>query len=163
MNGINMAQGICDLDVPDSVINGAKQAMDQGYNIYMPCEGFPDLRKAVANRMNTQYGMAVDPESQVFISAGATGAFYSVCMAMFNPGDEVILFEPYYGYHTATLKAMDLTPVYTRMSPPDWAIDWDHLASLITLRTRAMVVNTPGNPSGKVFTPNRTGAVGRPG
>lgn len=151
VNGINMAQGICDLDVPREIIQGSQQAMDQGYNIYMPCEGFPDLRTAVARRMKTCHGMDVDPESQVFISAGATGAFFSVCMALFNPGDEVILFEPYYGYHTATLKAMNLNPVFTRMAPPDWTIDWDHLSSLITPKTRGMVINTPGNPSGKVF------------
>lgn len=151
VNGINMAQGVCDLDVPDAIIDGAKQAMDQGYNIYMPCEGYPDLRKAVADRMNRQHMTMVDAESQVFVSAGATGAFYSVCMALFNPGDEVILFEPYYGYHTATLNAMGLKPVFTRMTPPDWTLDWDHLASVITAKTRALVVNTPGNPSGKVF------------
>lgn len=149
--GINMAQGICDLDIPAPILDGTKEAMDSGFNIYMPCEGFPDLRKAVADRVNARYGMNVDAQSQVVVSAGATGAFYSVCMALFNPGDEVILFESYYGYHTATLKAMGLTPLFTRLAPPDWTIDWDHLAAIITPQTRAMVINTPGNPSGKVF------------
>ncbi|GAB6096382.1 pyridoxal phosphate-dependent aminotransferase [Desulfatiferula olefinivorans] len=149
--GINMAQGVCDLDIPAQVIEGAKQAMDEGQNIYMPCEGYPDLRTAVANRLDREHGMAVDAESQVFISAGATGAFYAVCMALFNPGDEVMLFEPYYGYHRSTLSAMGVNAVFSRLKAPSWAFDWDQMASLITDKTRALVLNTPANPSGKVI------------
>lgn len=148
--GINMAQGVCDLDIPTPVIEGAKRAMDNGQNIYMPCEGYPDLRQAVANRLQRDHGMVVDAERQVFISAGATGAFYAVCMALFNPGDEVMLFEPYYGYHRATLSAMGVKTVFSRLKTPDWTFDWDQMASLITDKTRALILNTPANPSGKV-------------
>ena len=86
------------------------------------------------------------------VSAGATGAFYCVCLALLDSGDEVILFEPYYGYHVSTLLAADAVPRYVPMEPPDWTFSLDELERAVTPRTRAILVNTPGNPSGKVFT-----------
>ena len=151
LDGINMAQGVCDLEIPDVITQGAKAAIDNGFNTYMACEGYPDLRKAVADKMNRFYGMTVDPETEVFISAGATGVFYSVCMALLNPGDEVLLLEPFYGYHTATLKALGCKPVFAALEPPEWTINPDALEAAVSPATRALVLNTPGNPSGKVF------------
>lgn len=151
LNGINMAQGVCDLEIPQEIVSAAKNAIDNGYNIYMACEGFPDLRGAIAEKMDRFYGMTVDPEKEVFVSAGATGVFYTTCMALLNPGDEVILLEPYYGYHKATLEALGCTPVYVTLKAPDWELDMDKLAEVVTPKTRAIVLNTPGNPSGKVF------------
>ncbi|MFZ5374677.1 MAG: aminotransferase class I/II-fold pyridoxal phosphate-dependent enzyme, partial [Campylobacterota bacterium] len=100
--GINMAQGVCDLPVPSEVIEGAKRAMDEGINIYTPTEGLSRLREAIAAKMKRFYGVNVSP-SEVLVSDGATGAFYTACLSLLEPGDEVILFEPYYGYHRATL------------------------------------------------------------
>jgi aminotransferase len=151
VDGINMAQGICDLDVPPCVIKGAKDAMDAGYNIYSSCEGLPELRWAVAEKMKAFYGMEVDPEAEVLISIGATGAFYTTCLALLDPSDEVILFEPFYGYHAATLAAIGCKPKYLSLKPPDWTLDREALESLATKRTRALVLNTPSNPAGKVF------------
>ena len=151
VDGINMAQGICDLDVPPCVIKGAKDAMDAGYNTYSSCEGLAELRRAVAVKMKASYGMEVDSEDEVLISIGATGAFYSTCLALLNPGDEVILLEPFYGYHAATLTAIGCTPSYLRLNPPDWTLDQVALESITTKRTRALVLNTPSNPAGKVF------------
>ena len=151
LNGINMAQGVCDLDIPAEITEGAKQAIDNGFNIYMPCEGHPDLRKAIGMKMKDFYNMEVDPESEIFVSAGATGAFYATCLALLNPGDEVLLLEPFYGYHTATLKAMGCIPVFASLEPPGWQLDPDALEKAVSGKTRAIVINTPANPSGKVF------------
>ena len=149
--GINMSQGVCDLDVPFNVIEGAKQAMDKGRNTYTPCDGLSELKQAVAAKAGRCYGMNVDAETEVVICIGATGAFYATCLSVLNRGDEVIMFEPYYGYHAATLKALDAVPVYVRLEPPDWKFSREMLDSVTTERTRAMIINTPANPSGKVF------------
>ncbi len=152
VNGINMAQGLCDLDVPPSVIEGAKDAVDAGQNTYTPCNGLPELRQAVAEKMKVSYGMDVDGETEVLISIGATGAFYSTCLTILDPGDEVIIPEPYYGYHVATLKSLGCTPQFLRLNPPAWSLEEAALESVLTKRTRALVLNTPANPTGKVFT-----------
>jgi aminotransferase len=86
------------------------------------------------------------------VSAGATGALYCACLALLNPGDEVIVFEPFYGYHISTLVATGAVPVYVRMSPPNWSFLMADLESVVTSRTRGIIINTPANPSGKVFT-----------
>ncbi len=95
--------------------------------------------------------MKVDHEKEVFISAGATGVFYATCLALLNPGDEVLLLEPFYGYHTATLKALGCKPVFAALETPDWTINMDALSQAVSPATRAIVLNTPANPSGKAF------------
>lgn len=159
MGGINMAQGVCDLEVPREVIEGAKAAMDQGINIYTPTEGLTRLREAIAAKMKRFYEVQIDP-SQVLVSDGATGAFYTACMALLNPGDEVILFEPYYGYHRSTLLSLEAVPVFARLEAPEWKLDMDALEALITKNTRAMVICNPANPSGKVYTREELEAIG---
>lgn len=151
-NGVNLAQGVCDLDVPSEVIEGAKRAMDEGYNIYTRYDGLAPLRRAVAEKEKRFTGLDVDPENQVVVSIGATGAFYSSCMALLNPGDEVILFEPFYGYHVNTLLALEVAPRFVELAAPDWAFSRDDLDRAASPKTKAIVVNTPLNPCGKVFT-----------
>lgn len=160
VKGINMAQGVCDLDLPPVVAAAAKQAIDDGKNIYMSSEGHAGLRRAIADRMKISYGMDVDHEQEIMVSAGATGAFYAVCLALFNRGDEIILFEPYYGYHDSILKILECVPVYSRLKRPEWTIDTTSLASLVTDRTRAIMINTPSNPAGKVFTADELQTLG---
>jgi aminotransferase len=151
VNGINMAQGVCDLEVPACVIQGAKDAMDAGINTYTPCAGMPEMLNAIARKVGRTSGLDIDPESEIVVSNGATGAFYCTCLSLLDPGDEVILFEPYYGYHRSTLTAIDCRPVYVRLDPPQWILTRDMLEAVRTERTRAIVLNTPANPSGKVF------------
>jgi aminotransferase len=103
----------------------------------------------------------VDPETEIVVSAGATGAFYCACLALLNPGDEVILFEPYYGYHISTLVATGGFPVYVRMQPPDWTFSDADLEAVVTPATRGIMINTPANPSGKVFTRNELERLAR--
>jgi aminotransferase len=151
VGGINMSQGVCDLEVPPQVLAGAKQAMDSGINVYTRYDGLLELREAVAKKQLRFTGIEVDSEKEIIVSAGSTGVLYCVCLALLNPGDEVIVFEPYYGYHMKTLIATQAVPVYVRTVPPDWSFSEDELESVVTSKTRAIILNTPSNPSGKVF------------
>src|SRR5207245_4059220 len=92
------------------------------------------------------------PESDIVVSAGSTGAFYCACLALLNPGDEVIVFEPFYWYHVQTLIALEVVPALVALRPPDWSFTVEDVQRAITPRTRAIVINTPSNPCGKVFT-----------
>ena len=159
LNGINMAQGVCDLEVPGVVIDAAKRAMDEGINIYTPTEGLPVLREAIATKMKRFYDITVEA-NQVLVSDGATGAFYTACMALLNPGDEVILFEPYYGYHRSTLLSLGAIPKFVRLEAPQWTLDMNALQAAVTSKTRAMVICNPANPSGKVFTKEELEQIG---
>ena len=150
--GINLSQGVCDTEVPLVVRRGAQEAMDGGINTYTHYAGLMELRAAVAEKQKRFYGIEVDPENEIVVSAGSTGAFYCACLALLNPGDEVILFEPYYGYHVQTLVATEAVPVYVRMKLPGWTFTLEDLEAVVTPRTRGIMINTPANPSGKVFT-----------
>jgi aminotransferase len=152
MGGINLAQGVCDTEVPASVRREAQAAIDNGINSYTRFDGLPVLRQAIARKMRDYNGISADPETQITVSGGSTGAFYCACLALLNPGDEVVLFEPYYGYHVNTLLAVEAVPVYVTMQAPDWRFARQDLEQAITPRTKGILVNTPANPSGKVFT-----------
>ena len=152
VGGINLSQGVCDTPVPVEVKQGAFDGVEEGFNTYTRYDGLDELRRAIAARRRLDYGLAVDPSSEIVVSAGATGALYCVCLALLDPGDEVVLFEPYYGYHVSTLLSVGAVPAYVPMRPPDWTFAPDDLERAVTPRTRAILVNTPGNPSGKVFT-----------
>lgn len=152
VKGINLAQGVCDTPVPDEVREGARRAMERGINSYTRAEGLAPLRQAIAEKMQRFNGIDCDPETEVIVNSGSTGSFYSACLALLNPGDEVILFEPYYGYHLNTLVAVEAVPRYVTLRAPDWEFSADELERVVTPRTRAIMINTPANPSGKVFT-----------
>jgi len=151
VNGINLSQGFCDLGLPEPVKNGAKDAMDKGINHYTRYDGLPELRNSIANKMLKYNNINIDPEKNIIVSCGATGAFYSACLALLNPYDEVIIFEPYYGYHVNTILAAGARPVYAKMMPPDWIFEINELEKLISKKTKGIMINTPANPSGKVF------------
>lgn len=151
IGGINLSQGVCDTLVPLSVRQGVTEAIENGTNTYTHYSGLKELRDAIEKKQRRFSGMDVDPDSEIIVSAGATGAMYCAFQALLNPGDEVIVFEPYYGYHISTLRAVEAVPVYVRMTPPDWSFSPDDLERKVTPRTRGIIVNTPGNPSGKIF------------
>jgi aminotransferase len=151
VGGINLAQGVCDLPVPEAVLRGAGEAMRRGSNIYTRFDGRIELRRAVAARQLRDTGLDADPEGQVVVSAGATGAFYSACLALLDAGDEVVVFEPYYGYHIVTLASLGIKPVFVTLAPPHWDFAAADLERVVTPRTRAIILNTPSNPAGKVF------------
>jgi aminotransferase len=151
MGGINLAQGICDTPVPTVVEEAAIRAIRSGHNIYTRLDGITRLRNAIAQKQQRDYGLSYDPESEVLAASGATGGLHAAAMALLNPGDEVLLFEPFYGYHVSTLKSMRVNPVFVPLAAPHWELDTDALHAAITPRTRAILLNTPANPSGKVF------------
>lgn len=160
VKGLNMAQGVCDTPSPSVVLKAAEQAMERGKNIYSRFDGLPELRQALAKKLLRDNGISADPETDITVSAGATGAFHCVCLALLQPGDEVILFEPYYQYHINALLAAGAKPVIVPMQAPDWTWSVEALERAVTARTAAIIVNSPGNPSGKVFTKMELDAIG---
>ena len=151
MGGINLAQGVCDTPVPAIVEEAAIEAMRNGQNIYTRCDGNDRLRAAIAQKQLRDYGLRYDPDREVMVTCGATAGLHVAAMALLDPGDEVILFEPFYGYHVNTLKVLGAVPVIVPLAEPDWELDTDALRAAITPRTRAILLNTPANPSGKIF------------
>jgi aminotransferase len=160
VKGINMAQGVCDTPAPSVVLKGAQRAIDQGYNLYTRFDGLPELREAIARKLADHNSIHADPERHITVSAGATGAFHCVCAALLDPGDEVILFEPYYQYHISALLAVEAVPVFVRMQAPAWTFALTQLEQAITPKTKAIIVNSPGNPTGRVFAQEELTAVG---
>ncbi|HVO30505.1 MAG TPA: pyridoxal phosphate-dependent aminotransferase, partial [bacterium] len=151
-----------DLPTPPAVAQGAKDAIDQRKSTYSRYEGVESLRREIAMKLARDNGMhGVDPETQIVVTVGSTGAFATTCLALFDPGDEVILFEPYYGYHLNTLRVAECKPVFVPMAPPDWTIDLKKLERAITKKTRAIMICTPSNPCGKVWTREEILAVGK--
>src|SRR5262249_15412854 len=115
VRGINLAQGICDTEVPLPVRRRAVEAIEDGQNSYTRLDGIATLRAAIARKMRDYNSVVCDPEREVVVTAGSTGAFYSACHALLDPGDEVIVFEPYYGYHVNTLASLRITPAYVTL------------------------------------------------
>lgn len=150
--GINLSQGVCDLTLPSPVRSGAVSAMTRGLNHYSRHDGITELRKAIADKLLRDSGIKADPEKNVVVSCGSTGAFYCACLALLNPGDEVIIFEPYYGYHVNTLDAARLKGRYVKLKAPEWTFELADLEKAVTPRTKGIMINTPANPCGKVFT-----------
>lgn len=157
--GLNMAQGVCDTPVPAAVLKAAALAMNQGKNVYSRFDGLPELRQALAMKLSRDNGIEADPETEITVSAGATGAFHAACLALLKPGDEVILFQPYYQYHINALLAVEAVPVIVTMQAPDWTFSPEAVDRAVTQRTKAIIVNSPGNPSGKVFTREELDAI----
>ncbi len=151
VGGINLAQGVCDTPVPPLLRRAAAEAIEAGENVYSRYDGREELRRALAEKMRRDNGIEYDAETEVIVTVGATGAFYIAALGLLEPGDEVVLFEPYYGYHVNTLISLDVKPVFVTLEPPDWSFSPEALEAVITPRTRAVVINTPANPSGKVF------------
>lgn len=152
VGGVNLAQGVCDLPLPEPVRLAAKAAIDAGHNSYSRHDGCAELRRAIAAKYQRRAGLDIDPETNVVITAGATGALYCACLALLEPGDEVIVFEPFYSYHQSTLLATEAVPVFVSTYAPDWSFSLEDLTKSLSDKTRAIIINTPSNPSGKVFT-----------
>jgi len=149
--GLNMAQGVCDTPVPSVVIQAAERALRTGNNVYSRFDGLAELRQAISSKLARDNRVRADAETEITVSAGATGAFHCACLALFNPTDEVIVFEPYYQYHLSALVAVEAVPAVVPLHPPDWTLSLEDLARAVTPSTKAILVNSPGNPSGKVF------------
>ena len=151
VGGINLSQGICDLPLESILSDGVVQAMRIGENHYTRYDGLDVLREAITQKAKAFNRINTSPDV-ITVSCGATGALYSACYALLDPGDEVVLFEPYYGYHQYTLTSLGLVPVYVTLTLPDFSIDYDQLQAVVGPKTKALILCTPANPCGKVFT-----------
>ena len=149
---INLGQGFPDTDGPQVMLDAAKAAIDGGRNQYPPGAGVPELLQAVADHQSRFYGIRVDPGREVLVTAGATEAIASVVLALCEPGDEVVTFEPYYDSYAATIALAGATRRTSVLRFPDFAVDEGSLREAFSARTRIVLLNTPHNPTGKVFT-----------
>jgi len=151
VGGINLGQGICDLATPDPVRGATIDAVEAGHSIYTAYNGIRPLREAILDKARSFNRLPATDPDEVLVGAGSTAAFVSAVLALCDPGDEVILFEPFYGYHTALLRLLGVAPVGVGLTQPDWGVDWDALEAAVTPRTKAVILCTPGNPHGKVW------------
>lgn len=150
--GINLGQGVCDLDTPAPLVTGALASIDGGdRQLYTPYAGLPDLRTAIARKLQRHNGLPYEA-NQVAVCTGSSGAFFAAGMTLVEPGDEVVLFEPFYSYHWTTVPLFGARPVPVALDRETLAFDPAALRRALSPKTRAVVVNTPGNPSGKVWT-----------
>jgi N-succinyldiaminopimelate aminotransferase len=148
---INLGQGFPDADGPPEVSEAAIAAIRAGENQYPPGPGVPALRQAIASHQKRFYGIAIDPESEVLVTAGATEALAATVMALCETGDEVVMFEPFYDSYGAAVAMAGASRRVVPLEPPDWHFDPERLERAITPRTRMILLNTPHNPTGKVF------------
>lgn len=149
---INLGQGFPDHDGPSDVIHAAAAALLDGRNQYPPMTGVPELRAAVAAHNRRFYGLAVDPAAEVVVTSGATEAITACLMAVLNPGDECVLIEPLYDTYLPVVRMLGAMPRLVRLSPPRWELPRAELAAAFGPRTKAVLINSPMNPTGKVFT-----------
>ncbi len=159
-DGINLGQGICDLPTIPELVDGACDAIRASKATYSKFEGIDLLRERIARKMDHYNGVKADPATEVVVTVGSSGGFMAAAMATLNAGDEVILFEPYYGYHLNTLRILGFVPKFVPLHEPDWSIDFDQLRAAFTPRTKAIVICTPSNPSGKMFTRQELERIG---
>lgn len=148
---INFAQGFPDFDPDQRILDAAAQALRDGYNQYATTWGAPALRNAIARKQSAAWGRAVDPDTEVTVSCGATEAMIAAMLAAVDPGDEVIVFEPFYENYGPDCVLSGAVPRFVPLRPPDWRFDEQELRDAFNARTRAIVVNTPHNPTGKVY------------
>ncbi len=148
---INLGQGFPDVDGPEDVRRAAAEATIEGPNQYPSMMGIPELRQAVAAHNARFYGLDVDWQSEVLVTSGATEALAACLMGVLNPGDRIVLFEPLYDSYIPICRLIGAEPVVVTLSPPDWAVPIEAVAAHFAAGARAMLINSPMNPSGKVF------------
>jgi N-succinyldiaminopimelate aminotransferase len=148
---INLGQGFPDTDGPPEVLEAAVEAMRAGRNQYPPGPGIPELRAAIAEHQRRFHGLELDPDGEVLVTTGATEAIAAALLALCEPGDEVVTFEPYYDSYAACIAMAGATRRVVTLRPPGYALEPDRLAAAFTDRTRLILLNSPHNPTGKVF------------
>lgn len=156
---INLGQGFPDEDGPATVLDVAQAALRGGRNQYAPGPGVPELRAAIAEHQYRHYGLELDPDTQVIVSAGATEAIAAAILALVNPGDEVVVLEPFYDSYLATIQMAGGVRRPVTLRAPDFRLDVDELRAAVSERTVAMLVNTPHNPTGSVLSREELTAI----
>ena len=152
-NAINLGQGRPDFDGPAEIIQAAVDALHSGkHNQYAPSIGPQTTRKALSDHLSRFYNLDIDPNNGIIITPGATAAIFTSMMGLVDRGDEVIVIEPFFDSYVPNVLWAGATPVYVPLHPPNWTFDPDELKAAFTAKTRAIILNTPHNPTGRVFT-----------
>ena len=158
VGGINLGQGVCRMPVPPVVLEAARQAISSGENLYCPASGIPALRQAIAKKLSA-FNAADYGAERVLVTPGSTGAFEALCQAFLNRADHVVSFSPYYPYHHNAYLRKGVDVSYLELRPPHWEFDPEELGRLVREDTKFILVNTPNNPTGKVFTRQELSAI----
>jgi aspartate/methionine/tyrosine aminotransferase len=148
---VNLGQGFPDFPAPDFIKEAAARAIAADHNQYAPAPGLLRLRRAIAEHFRRRHGRAVDPEAEVTVAAGATEVLFDAAMALLDPGDEAVVFEPFYDAYLPDIQMAGGKVRVVTLRPPDWRFDPDELRAAFGPRTRMIVLNTPHNPTGKVY------------
>jgi aminotransferase len=148
---VNLSQGFPDFAAPEEIKEAARRAISQDFNQYAITWGAKSLRDAIARKFEATQGVRVDPEREITVCCGSTEAMMAAMMAVINPGDEVVIFEPFYENYGPDTILSGAAPRFVRLHPPDWSFDPAELAAAFGPRTKAIILNTPNNPTGKVF------------
>ena len=152
-DAVNLGQGAPDFDGPPEILAAAVEAVNGAFNQYAPGIGMPAVREAISRHAERFYRQKLDPETDVLVTSGATEAVFAAILGLTDPGDEVIVFEPVYDTYVPNLVMAGVTPRYVPLRGENWTFDPDELAKAFSRRTRAIIVNTPHNPTGKVYSP----------
>lgn len=161
-DAINLGQGFPNWDGADFVKEAARRSLAEGgHDQYPPMPGIPDLREAIADRYGPLLGREIDMNTEVTVTSGCTEALAAAFLGLIDPGEEVILIEPYYDAYPADAAMAGATPRYVSLKPPGFELDLDELASVFGEKTKAIVVNNPHNPTGRVFTDDELAAIAR--
>ncbi len=158
-SAVNLSQGFPDFAAPEEIKEAARMAISADINQYAITWGAKNLRNAIAEKFKRVQGIEIDPEREITVCCGSTEAMMSSMMAIINPGDEVVVFEPFYENYGPDAILSGATPRFVKLQPPDWTFDPDELAAAFGPATKAIILNTPNNPTGKVFTRGEIEAI----
>ena len=148
---LNLAQGFPNFDCPPGLMDRVEHHMRKGRNQYAPMPGVPELKEQIADKVETLYGAQYDPDTEITVTAGATQGLYAVLTTVIGEGDEVIVIEPAFDAYRPMIELNKGVPKYVKLQPPDFQIDWQEVRQQISSATRAILINTPHNPSGMVM------------
>ncbi len=161
VGGYNLSQGFPDFESPKAIKEAAIKAIDEGWNQYPVTFGEPELREAISKKANDYNGIKCNPETDITVTCGATEAMIATLKAIINPGEEIIVFEPFYENYSADGILSGATPRYVTLNPPFWEFSFEELERTFNEKTKAIIINTPHNPTGKVFSKQELEEVAR--
>jgi len=161
VGGYNLSQGFPDFESPKAIKEAAIKAINEGWNQYPVTFGEPELREAISKKAHGYNGIKCNPETDITVTCGATEAMIATLMAIINPGDEIIVFEPFYENYGPDGILSGATPRYVTLNPPDWEFSFEELERAFNEKTKAIIINTPNNPTGKVFSKQELEEIAR--
>ena len=161
VGGYNLSQGFPDFESPKAIKEAAIKAINAGWNQYPVTFGEPELREAISKKANDYNRIKCNPETDITVTCGATEAMIATLKAIINPGEEIIVFEPFYENYSADGILSGATPRYVTLNPPDWQFSFEELEKTFNEKTKAIIINTPHNPTGKVFSQQELEEIAR--